>query len=332
MVKGCAVCARPIGLYAPAGSVAKYEVRRLHQWSVGGDVVDVGDKANARRLWAAGQRRDVHRDGGLSGGVEGAGQKPDYHLTVIREGRVGIADTVQDLDHLVAGWWLDVGACLRRWTGPVVRLGWAETVVKAGSHHPGGDGVGGRGRRQQGCSLHSARSATTWPITGPTRSRHAQRHRASKSPAAATAPRKAGGCERACAAVQRAVLPMIAGGAPPSSSSAAYTAPRNASSSPIETATAATASPAGSTGTAADRTAAGSRSTAPSARPPRILRPSRDVPRPRRSAGQPTATSMRAAPPRTRAATAICGSYWMRARDHSISRTYAPTRIALRAG
>src|SRR5207245_9358673 len=179
-----------------------------------------------------------------------------------------------------------------------------ESVIKARRHHPRGEQVDSRGGREQTNSFQSARSAITWQTIGPTRSLHAQRQRASSRPAAATANRNSGGCDSACAAVHRAVLPMIATGAPPRSSSAAYSAPRNAISSPIETTIAGKARKAGRIGAEPARAAAGSRSTTARAHPPRILKARRDRPMPSLSSGHPAPESTSATPPRTSAAVA----------------------------
>src|SRR5260221_11213949 len=85
---------------------------------------------------------------------------------------------------------------------PVVSLLWRESVVEARRHSPGGEHVDSDGAREKNKPTHSARSARMWPMIGPTRSLQAQRQRARRRPAAATATRNAGGVSRRCATSQ----------------------------------------------------------------------------------------------------------------------------------
>ena len=146
-------------------------------------------------------------DRGLARRVKRVGQKADHDLTVCRVDRVRLGRAVSDRDVRVPRARLGVGARLRRRTRPVVRLLWTEAVIEAGRHQPGGNQIHDRGARKRRETLHRARSAITWPMMGATRSLQAHRHRPSRSPAAATAPRNSGGCDSACASVQRTVVP-----------------------------------------------------------------------------------------------------------------------------
>src|SRR5713226_1992045 len=303
------------------------------QRRVGSDVVRVGREGEAGGLGTRAHRFDVDRDRCLSSRVENPEIEAEHHLGVrVRECRVGITDPADDLDHLVARARRLVRAGLGRGADPVVWLLGGEPVIETRRDHPGRQQVDDRRRCKQAEALHRAMSARTWPMIGPTRSLHAQRHNASKRPAAATAKRNSGVCESACAAVHNAVLPMIANGAPPRFSSAAYSAPRNAISSPTDTTTAGRTRNAGRMGAALARAAAGRSRTAASAKPPRILRPTRDQPRPRRSAGQPVPTNTRARPPRTRTTAAARGAVETKARAHSTSRMYEAITAARTAG